>query len=55
MIDPTDVERTMQEQYEAECLEYHQWWIEQRQDEDRALSEQIDHAYMLDLAYEVTV
>ena len=55
MIDYTDVERTMQEQYEAECLEYHQWWIEQRQDEDRALSEQIDRAYMLDLAYEVTV
>ena len=55
MIDYTDVERTMQEQYEAECLEYHQWWIEQRQDEDRAQAERIGRGHMLDLAYAVTV
>tara|TARA_R110000765_G_scaffold56602_4_gene111518 strand:+ start:3473 stop:3604 length:132 start_codon:yes stop_codon:yes gene_type:complete len=42
-MDPTDSERTMQEEYEAACDEYHQWYIEQGQMEERAISEQVEN------------
>jgi mannitol-1-phosphate/altronate dehydrogenase len=38
--DVADIERTAQEDYETACEEYHEWWIEQREIEERALLEQ---------------
>jgi hypothetical protein len=53
MIDVTDIERTMQEDYEADCLDYHQWFLEQRENEERALAEQSlnDRASIANLLY----
>ena len=53
--DVANMDRTAQENYEAACDEYHQWFLEQQANEERALAEQElnDSAGWANLIYHV--